>query len=100
METLDQQFHILGVNANYFKIFIVLGEDETSVDSFSDWHIENKIVFVNIKLSVILSRLFFWRIANYANVFHRLLEFVFLFLEKIITKTAKIFFKVLFSVQL
>ena len=87
------------MNSHNFIFLVIFREDWTSTDSFGYWHVKDQVIFVNIDLPVILSQLPCYRVAKYSYVFDGFLKLVFC-LEKVITKTAEVFFQVLLGIEL
>ena len=50
--------YILGMNTNYFKVFVVPSENRTSAEPCCNWHVKDEVVFVHKDLTNILRQLF------------------------------------------
>ena len=87
------------MNSQNFIILVIFAEDWTSTDSFGYWHVKDEVVLVYIGLAVILGQFLCCRVAKYSYVFDGFLKLVFC-LEKVITKTAEVFFQVLLGIEL
>ena len=95
----DQLFDIFGMNSDNFIILVIFTEDWSATDSLTYWHVKDEVVFVYVGLPVILGQLLCFRVAKYSDVFDGFLKLVFC-LEKVITKTAEVFFQVLLGIKL
>ena len=87
------------MNSHNFIILIIFTEDRTSTDSFGYWYVKDQVIFVNVDLPVILSQLPCYRVAKYSYVVDGFLKLISC-LEKVITKTAEVFFQVLLGIKL
>ena len=50
--------YILGMNTNYFNVFVVPSENRTSAEPCCNWHAKDEVLFVHIDLTNILRQLF------------------------------------------